>query len=105
MNLTLYDGYILFVVIMKLLYLCIALITRVAIWMNLDKNMIDTLKVVRDDFLLVDEIFMYIVLIIVFYPFQHPRNIQITKEEQIIIFTIGILGLIHTNWDKFKWLK
>lgn len=96
MEYTIYNGYILFVVIMKLLYLCIALMTRLSIWMHVDKKIIDELKIMRDDFLVIDEVFMYIVLIIVFYPFQHPRNIQITKEEQIIIFTIGVLGLIHT---------
>ena len=28
--------------------------------------------------------------------------IKLSREEQIIAFAIGILGLLHTNWNTFK---
>ena len=39
---------------------------------------------------------------ILFSPHKKSIDIRVSREEQIIIFTLGILGLIHTNWNYFE---
>tara|TARA_B100000282_G_scaffold292800_1_gene267094 strand:+ start:6975 stop:7346 length:372 start_codon:yes stop_codon:yes gene_type:complete len=68
----------------------------------LDKETMETMEKIRDQFLTVSEVFMYIVLIIVFSPHRKSVDIKLSREEQIIAFAIGILGLLHTNWNTFK---
>lgn len=68
----------------------------------LDKETMETMEKLRDQFLTVSEVFMYIVLIIVFSPHRKSVDIKLSREEQIIAFAIGILGLLHTNWNTFK---
>ena len=68
----------------------------------LDKETMQTMEKIRDQFLTVSEVFMYIVLIIVFSPHRKSVDIKLSREEQIIAFAIGILGLLHTNWNTFK---
>ena len=62
----------------------------------------EIMEKIRDQFLTVSEVFMYIVLIIVFSPHRKSVDIKLSREEQIIAFAIGILGLLHTNWNTFK---
>lgn len=68
----------------------------------LDKETLETMEKLKDQFLTVSEVFMYIVLIIVFSPHRKNIDIKLSREEQIIAFAIGILGLLHTNWNTFK---
>ena len=68
----------------------------------LDKETMEIMEKIRDQFLTVSEVFMYIVLIIVFSPHRKSVDIKLSREEQIIAFAIGILGLLHTNWNTFK---
>jgi len=68
----------------------------------LDKKTFETMEKLREQFLTVSEVFMYIVLIIVFSPHRKSVDIKLSREEQIIAFAIGILGILNTNWDTFK---
>lgn len=68
----------------------------------LDKETMETMEQIREQFLTVSEVFMYIVLIIVFSPHRKSVDIKLSREEQIIAFAIGILGLLNTHWDTFK---
>ena len=55
----------------------------------LDKETMETMEKIRDQFLTVSEVFMYIVLIIVFSPHRKSVDIKLSREEQIIAFAIG----------------
>ena len=50
----------------------------------------------------VAEILMYIIIIITFSPHRKSTEIRLSREEQVIAFAIGVLGLIHTNWRSLR---
>lgn len=68
----------------------------------LDDNSLKTMQSLKEQFLTVSEVFMYIVLLIIFSPHRKSIDIKISREEQTIAFAIGLLGIFHTNWDTFK---
>jgi len=47
------------------------------------------------------EVFMYLVLIVVFYPRRRVSDIKIGKE-QMIAFILGVLGILHTQLNLFE---
>jgi len=69
---------------------------------SLDEKTLKIMEDIRDQFLTVSEVLMYIVLIIVFSPHRKSVDIKLSREEQIIAFAIGILGIFNTNWETFK---
>ena len=48
----------------------------------LDKQTMETMENLRDQFLTVSEVFMYIVLIMVFSPHRKSVDIKLSREEQ-----------------------
>lgn len=62
----------------------------------------DKLAAIKDRnqrILLGSEVLMFILLMIIFRPWQSHKNVIINRHEQIIFFVLGILGLIHTDWS------
>ena len=57
------------------------------------------LEILNEQTLNLAELLMNIVLILIFYPRRKSSDIKINKHEQIIIFLVGILGIIHTKWN------
>ena len=68
----------------------------------LDDDTLNTMQSIKEQFLTVSEVFMYIVLLIIFSPHRKSVDIKLSREEQVIAFAIGLLGILHTNWDAFK---
>ena len=98
----LYDTLIAIVIILKVCFLIIAILSGLGYlfkWNSKTTEFIDTLK---EEALTVSEVFMYSVLVIVFYPRRRVKDIKIGKEEQVIAFVLGILGILHTKWNMFK---
>ena len=99
----LYHFLIFIVIIFKLGFLISTLAFKYFKLNNLvNKETMETMQKIKDQFLTVSEVFMYLVLIIVFSPHRKSVDIKLSREEQIIAFVIGILGLLHTNWNTFK---
>lgn len=98
----LYNLLIYWVVLLKLIYLGIAILDKISIhsdWSDETKSFYSKLN---QDSLTVTDFFMYIVIIIIFLPSNKAVDIVIKREEQIILFSLGIIGLIHTNWENFR---
>jgi hypothetical protein len=89
-------------VFLKIIYFSTAISYRICEVFKIDEKKITYLKTLRDNTLIVSEFFMYIIIVVLFFPRQKPKDIHIGREEQLIIFMLGLLGLIHTNWDTFK---
>jgi len=96
-----YNALIALIIVLKVIYTCIAITYRISILKKWSPNTISYILSARDATLSVSEVFMYLVLVILFFPTRHVSDIKIGREEQIIIFALGVLGLIHTNWDMF----
>ena len=47
---------------------------------------------------------MNIVLVLIFYPRRKSADIRVNKHEQVIIFLVGLLGIIHTKWEEIAGL-
>lgn len=97
-----YNGVIMIVVFLKIIYFCTAISYRICEVFKIDEKKIVYLKTLRDNTLIVSEFFMYIIIVIMFFPRQKPKDIHVGREEQLIIFMLGLLGLIHTNFDTFN---
>mgnify|MGYP001205948939 CR=1 FL=1 len=98
----LYNYLIYWVVLLKLIYLGIAILDKISInsdWSDKTKTFLNKLN---QDSLTVTDFFMYIIIIIIFFPGNKAVDIVIQREEQIILFSLGIIGLIHTNWENFR---
>ncbi len=97
----LYDTLIMIVLIMKLTYVFIAMIDAYA-QTRWDKKSRETIRALKEDSLATSEVFMYLVLVIIFFPKKSAEDIRVGREEQLIFFILGLLGIIHTNWHHFS---
>ena len=98
----LYNTLIAILIILKALFLLISIMSRLSHRLGWDSRTVKMLDKMREESLAVSEVFMYLVLIVVFFPRRRVSDIKIGKEEQIIAFVLGILGIIHTQWDLFE---
>ena len=99
----LYNVLIYVIIILKVIYLLLTLLNHIAGYSDWDTKTKDFINTMTDNCLIVSDFFMYMVLIILFSPLRKkPVDIVINKHEQLIIWTLGILGLIHTNWNSFE---
>jgi len=96
-----YNILIAIVVIMKLIYVIIAIALSIAKGSGWKSNKIAYLNNLKEESLIASEVFMYLVLIIIFFPSKQAKDIRVGREEQLIIFILGILGILHTNWERF----
>ena len=98
----LYDTLIAIVIILKCCFLVIAILSRLSHRLGWDDRTVKFLETLREESLTVSEVFMYLVLIVVFFPRRRVSDIKIGKEEQVIAFVLGILGILHTQWNLFE---
>lgn len=46
---------------------------------------------------------MFLLLVITFHPVNNPADrIKIGKEERIVFFVIGVIGLLHLDYSKIE---
>ena len=69
-----------------------------------DQKRIKRLEILNEQTLNLAELLMNIVLVLIFYPRRKSSDIKVNKHEQIIIFLVGILGIIHTKWEEIAGL-
>jgi len=98
----LYSMLIWLVIIMKFLWFIFDIIYHYAKHKKVSKNILSSLKFIDDYMMNAVEMLMYIVLVIIFSPHRKHTEIKLTRDEQIIAFAIGVLGLLHTNWDYIR---
>ena len=102
MKLHLYDTLIAIVIILKACFLVIAILSRISRALKWDSKTSDFLETLSEESLTVSEVFMYLVLVVVFFPRRRVSDIKIGKEEQLIAFVLGVLGILHTQWSMFE---
>lgn len=98
----LYNTLIAIVIILKACFLVISLLSRISHRVGWDDRTVKLLEKMREESLAVSEVFMYLVLIVVFFPRRRVSEIKIGKEEQVIAFVLGVLGILHTQWNMFE---
>ena len=97
----LYNVLIMIVLIMKISFVIISIVSAYGKRNKWDKAKLDQIDRLKEESLVASEAFMYLVLLIIFSPRQKAQDIRVGKEEQLIFFILGLLGLLHTNWDQF----
>ena len=99
----LYQSLIFLIIILKVFYFAVTLLSKIINYTDIDDQYKNFFEKFSENTLTVTDFFMYLVLVILFSPFRHNNvDIIIKKEEQIIIWTLGILGLLHMNWKHFE---
>lgn len=79
----------------------ISILSRLSHRPRWDDKTLKFLETLRKESLTVSEVFMYLVLIVVFYPRRRVSDIKIGKE-QMIAFILGVLGILHTQLNLFE---
>lgn len=99
----LYQSLIFLIIILKVFYFAVTLCSKIMNYTNIDDKYKNFFEKLSENSLTVTDFFMYLVLVILFSPLRHKHvDIVIKKEEQMLIWTLGILGLIHMNWLHFE---
>ena len=96
------DRYVIFltiVIIAKIFYLISTIRMRTIEIVEPKSDKLTTIKDRNKRILIGSEVLMFILLMIIFRPWQSHKNVIINRHEQIIFFVLGILGLIHTDWS------
>tara|TARA_A100001011_G_scaffold90366_3_gene94942 strand:- start:527 stop:877 length:351 start_codon:yes stop_codon:yes gene_type:complete len=98
----LYNVLIMIVLIMKISFVIISIIFAYGKRKKWDKTKLYQIEELKEESLIVGEAFMYLVLLITFFPKQNAENIRVKREEQLSFFILGLLGLLHTDWNQFS---
>ena len=98
-----YSVLIALVLIMKICFVLITIVHVIAEQRKWDPSKVRFLEVLKEESLVASEVFMYIVLMVIFFPRNKVEDIRVGREEQLIFFILGLLGLLHTNWEKAKY--
>ena len=69
-----------------------------------NQKRIKKLEILNEQTLNLAELLMNIVLVLIFYPRRKSSDIRVNKHEQVIIFLVGLLGIIHTKWEEIAGL-
>lgn len=69
-----------------------------------NEKRVKQLEILNEQTLNLAELLMNIVLVLVFYPRRKSSEIRVNKHEQVIIFLVGLLGIIHTKWEEIAGL-
>ena len=69
-----------------------------------NQKRVKQLEILNEQTLNLAELLMNIVLVLIFYPRRKSSEIRVNKHEQIIIFLVGLLGIIHTKWEEIAGL-
>jgi heme/copper-type cytochrome/quinol oxidase subunit 2 len=96
-----YDYFILFILIIKLIYIILALIHLYLKIKGRENNSLD-LKIVsyKDQLEIVFVISMSILLLYLFYP-KHINPPEIDTQSRLLLFLYGIIILFTLDWTKF----
>lgn len=89
-----YEIFIFILVILKLAYIITTFLYNIAKLLKWNTDTIDFLKDYKNNIFDVVNFGINVLLIILFNPFQSPKNL-LDREERFLLFIYGILGVIH----------
>lgn len=88
-----YQYFILFIIISKVFWVFSTL--RLKYDTVLHKEELDVIKKRNEVISYFSEISMYILLLILFFPYFTPEKVIISGNEKEILFILGIVGIMH----------
>ena len=94
-----YEIFLIIVIIGKLIYFASTIRMRILKRTDPNNSKLEAIQDRNERILIASEALMYLLLMIIFRPWQKNKNVIVDKHEQIIFFVLGILGLIHSNWS------
>jgi len=86
------------IIVLKIAFIFSSIRLKIYPLVHSDDAAIEIIKKRNTSFLEYAEILIYILILILFIP--NKSRVIIEGHEKILIFTIGILGLLHTDWSK-----
>lgn len=100
----LYEVLLWIVIGIKVIWSIVDLFYILARLVGRNQKRIKLLETLNEQTLNLAELLMNVVLVLVFYPRRKSSDIRVNKHEQVIIFLVGILGIIHTKWEEIAGL-
>jgi hypothetical protein len=95
----LYVIFLTIVIISKIFYLISTIRMRTMERVDPKSDKLAAIKDRNQRILIGGEVLMFILLMIIFRPWQSHKNVIINRHEQLIFFVLGILGLVHSDWS------
>ena len=95
----LYVIFLTIVIISKIFYLISTIRMRTMERVDPKSDKLADIKDRNQRILIGGEVLMFILLMIIFRPWQSHKNVIINRHEQLIFFVLGILGLVHSDWS------
>lgn len=103
-----YNAYLVLIIVCKIFLLALDVLVYYNKTHELSFISSKTLKSVQEKVFAITEALMFFLLVLIFFPLRKTPNknnaIIIVGHEREILFTLGIIGLIHINW-KFLFLN
>ena len=99
-----YEVLLWLVIIIKMTWSIVDLFSILARLVGRNQKRIKYLETLNEQTLNLAELLMNIVLVLIFYPRRKSYNIKVNKHEQVIIFLVGLLGIIHAKWEEIAGL-
>lgn len=87
------------IIVLKIAFIISSIRLKIYPLVHSDDASIEIIKKRNAAFLEYAEILIYILILILFIP-NNKSSVIIEGHEKILIFAIGILGLLHTDWSK-----
>lgn len=103
-DIDLYEVLLWIVIGIKVIWSIVDLFYILARLVGRNQKRIKLLETLNEQTLNLAELLMNVVLVLVFYPRRKSSDIRVNKHEQVIIFLVGILGIIHTKWEEIAGL-
>lgn len=86
----------------KVIYILIDIYIAFEIYQQVPIEEIKILQSIRNNVLSLSEIFIYMLFVIIFNPIRKNVAIHVTRTEQLLFFVLGVLALLHFEWNIFK---
>jgi len=94
-----YEFFLIIVIIGKLFYFLSTIRMRILQRTDPNNSKLEAIQDRNTRILIASEALMYILLMIIFRPWQKNKKVIVDRHEQLIFFVLGILELVHTDWS------
>lgn len=98
---TIYDFFLILVVILKVAYLVSELLLAIYRHKKLiNEKTLDKLEYYNEQMYILSQVGMFLLLAIIFRP-GGSKEVLVSYHEKLIFFSIGIIGLTHIQYRSF----
>ena len=98
-NKSFYDVFILIAVIFKILFVIVNLrLEFVEIFDKKSENQLKNINKIAEYVDFISLMLIYLLILYLFLPTNDSNKIIIGRHEQLLIFAVGIIGILNLNW-------